>query len=158
MVLFALICALVGPYIVLTVVNRVVPGAAISTATRMKVGVSLLLVFTSVGHFARPEAMAQMLPPEVPARIAIIVFTGVLEVLAAIGIWIQRISKVTGTCLILMLLAILPSNVYAAMNHVPFGGHDIGPAYLLVRVPFQFLVIGWVYVATDQRAVVAAVR
>jgi hypothetical protein len=49
-----------------------------------------------------------------------------------------------------MLIGVLPSNVYAAFNYVPFGGHDHGPVYLLVRIPFQFLLIGWIYWATDQ--------
>jgi len=28
---------------------------------------------------------------------------------------------------------------------VEMGGHGAGPAYLLLRVPFQFLLIGWAY-------------
>ena len=29
------------------------------------------------------------------------------------------------------------------LNRLPFGGNVLGPAYLLVRVPFQLLLIGW---------------
>jgi hypothetical protein len=49
-----------------------------------------------------------------------------------------------------MLVGILPSNIYSAINHIEFGGHAAGPAYLLIRVPFQLFVIWWVYVATEQ--------
>jgi uncharacterized membrane protein len=151
--LLALTGALVGPYVLLTLIGFVFPSAAVSPRTRAKVGVSLLFVITSVGHFVRPDAMAEMLPPWVPARVQIIHVTGVLEILGAIGIWVRPVSRLAGACLLLMLIGMLPSNVYAAMNHVPFGGHGAAPAYLLVRVPFQALVIGWVFVATDQRSV-----
>lgn len=30
-------------------------------------------------------------------------------------------------------------------DRVEMGGHGAGPAYLLLRVPFQFLLIGWAY-------------
>jgi uncharacterized membrane protein len=150
--LLALTAALVGPYALLTLIGSMFPSVAVAPRTRAKVGVSLFFLMTSVGHFVRPEAMAEMLPPWVPARVPIIHVTGVLELLGAIGIWVRPVARVTGACLIVMLIGILPSNVYAAMNHVPFGGHGAGPVYLLVRVPFQALIIGWVYVATDQRS------
>ena len=56
-----------------------------------------------------------------------------------------------GVCLILMMLAVLPANIYSAFNRVEFGGHEYGPIYLLVRVPFQLFVITWTYIATEQK-------
>jgi uncharacterized membrane protein len=150
--LLALIAALVGPYVLLTLIGSVFHSVAVAPRTRAKVGVSLLFLITSVGHFVRPEAMAEMLPTWVPARVLIIQVTGVLELLGAIAIWIRPVARLAGACLIVMLIGVLPSNIYAAMNYVPFGGHGAGPVYLLVRVPFQALIIGWVYVATDQRS------
>jgi uncharacterized membrane protein len=94
--------------------------------------------------------MAQMLPPFVPFRLELIYVTGILEWLGAVGLWIPRLITTTGVCLIVMLIGVLPANVYAAFNRVDFGGHDLGPAYLLVRVPFQFFVIWWIYKAAVQ--------
>ena len=42
-----------------------------------------------------------------------------------------------GLCLLAFLIAVFPANVFAAFNHVEMGGHEAGPAYLLVRAPFQ---------------------
>lgn len=95
--------------------------------------------------------MAAMLPPSTPYRTALIYITGVLELLGAIGIWIPRLVRLTGICLIMMLVGILPANIYAAINHVDFGGHAAGPAYLLLRVPFQLFLIWWTYFATEQK-------
>ena len=96
------------------------------------------------------EPMAAMIPPSIPYRIELVYVTGVLELLGAIGIWIPRLERLTGFLLILMLICLLPANIYAAINRVDFGSYATGPAYLLVRVPFQFFVIWWTYFATEQ--------
>lgn len=151
MTLLFLTLALVGPFLLLTLAGRVSPGLGVAPRTRARVGVSLLLLVTASGHFVQADAMKEMLPPFVPFRLEIVYVTGVLELLGGIGIWVPRFAKAAGACLILMLIGVLPSNVYSALNRVPFGGHDLGPVYLLVRVPFQLLLIGWIYFATDQR-------
>jgi len=91
-----------------------------------------------------------MVPPPIPYPVELIYITGVLELLGAIGVWIPGLLRLTGFCLILMLLLLLPANIYSAVNRVDFGGHNLGPKYLLIRVPFQFLVIWWTYHATEQ--------
>jgi uncharacterized membrane protein len=67
--------------------------------------------------------MAQMLPAFVPYRVELIYLTGVLELAGAVGLWIPGLAKLTGVCLILMLLGLLPANIYSAFNQVDFGGH-----------------------------------
>ena len=122
----------------------------IAPAARARVGLTLFFLFTGLGHFIRTEEMARMVPPPVPYRVGIIYVTGVLELLGAAGVWVPRLTRLTGLCLILMLAALLPANVYSAVNRVDFGGHAAGPAYLLIRVPFQIFVICWTYFATGQ--------
>lgn len=39
--------------------------------------------------------------------------TGVFELLGAVGIWVPRFFRLTGIFLILMLMSVLPANVYA---------------------------------------------
>lgn len=141
---------LVGPYLILTLLGQWVDSFKLSSATRARVGLSLFFVFTAIGHFISTEAMAAMIPSSIPNRIELIYITGVLELLGAIGVWIPRLMRVTGLLLILMLIGILPANIYSAIHRVDFGGHGSGPAYLLVRVPFQLFVIWWTYFATEQ--------
>lgn len=151
MTLLFLLLLLVAPYLLLTLADRYVAGFKTAPATRARVGLSLFFVFTALGHFFSPREMSGMLPAFVPYRVEIIYLTGILELLGAVGVWIPRLMKLTGLCLILMLVCLLPSNIYSAINRVEFGGHAGGPAYLLVRVPFQLFVIWWVYYATGQR-------
>ncbi|MCM3904995.1 MAG: DoxX family protein [Pyrinomonadaceae bacterium] len=149
MQLLFLLLLLVVPFLVLTLVNRFTR-FQISSRTSARVGLSLFFLFTSLGHVIKTEEMTAMLPPAIPYREELIYFTGLLELLGAIGVWIPGLMRLAGVCLILMLLGVLPSNIYSAISHVDFGGHGAGPAYLLVRVPFQLFVIWWTYFATDQ--------
>ena len=119
--------------------------AHLSEPLRGRIGVSLVFAFTAVGHFIKTSQMTQMLPSWVPMRVPLIYFTGIFELLAAIAILIPSVSRHVGMVLCIFLLLILPSNVYAAFQRVDFGGHGAGPIYLLVRVPLQLLLIGWIY-------------
>jgi uncharacterized membrane protein len=150
MTLLVLILILIGPYLILSLAGKSNSKFQITPAKRARVGLSLFFIFTSIGHFIRTEPMAAMLPSAVPYRTELIYFTGVLELLGAIGVWIPSLTRLTGLLLILMLIGILPSNIYSAINRVDFGGHGTGPAYLLVRIPFQLFVIWWTYFATEQ--------
>lgn len=151
MQLLLLLLLLVTPYLILTLAGRWINGFKIAPATRARAGLTLFFLFTSLGHFIRTEEMSAMVPPNIPYRVELIYLSGMLEFLGAIGVWISRLMRVTGLCLILMLICLLPANIYSAINHVDFGGHGVGPAYLLVRVPFQLFVICWTYFATEQK-------
>ena len=150
MTLLFLLLLLVGPYLLLTLAGKWRPKFQIEASKRARVGLSLFFIFTGLGHFIRTQEMAAMLPLSVSYRTELVYFTGILEVLGAIGVWIPRLMRRTGLLLIVMLIAILPANIYSAMNRVDFGGHEAGPVYLLVRIPFQLFVIWWTYFATEQ--------
>ena len=117
----------------------------VSEPVRGRVGIALVFAFTGLGHFIKTSAMSQMLPAWVPMRIPLIYATGVFELAAAVAILIPAVSRPTGALLCVFLILILPSNIYAAWQRVDFGGHAMGPEYLLIRIPLQLLLIGWVY-------------
>ena len=150
MTLLVLLLLLTLPYLILTLAGKWDSRLQIDPAKRARVGLTLFFIFSSIGHFALTEPMARMLPPVVPYRVALVYITGVLELLGAVGVWIPRLTKVVGLLLIVMLVGLLPANIYSALNRVDFGGHGAGPSYLLVRVPFQLFAIWWTYFATGQ--------
>lgn len=150
MTLFVLLLLLLVPYVALTFLGEWNSTFRIASAKRARVGLSLFFLFTSIGHFIKTEEMAEMLPPSVPHRAGLIYLTGILELLGAIAVWIPRLTRLTGFLLVLMLVGILPANIYSALNRVDFGGHGAGPVYLLVRIPFQIFVIWWTCFAIEQ--------
>jgi uncharacterized membrane protein len=120
-------------------------GPRMTASTAGTIGLSLMFVFTASGHYLMPDVMAEMLPPWVPARGLLIFLTGLLELgIAAALLW-PRTRLVAGWVAIAVLLLFFPANVYAAVNHVPIGGHAWGPSYLLIRAPVQVIVALWAY-------------
>lgn len=149
MQLLFLLLLLLIPYFAISFLGRWFPRLKMRPALRARVGLSMFFAFTGIGHFIVTEQMAAMLPPSVPYRVELIYLTGLFELLGAIAIWIPSLTRITGLCLILMLLMVLPANIYSAVNRVDFGGHAAGPVYLLIRIPFQLFVIWWTYLASE---------
>jgi uncharacterized membrane protein len=108
-------------------------------------GLGMLFLFTGSGHFLQTEPMAQMLPPWVPERRLLVYVTGVLEYAIAVGFLVPQSRQVTGWVVAGMLVLFFPVNIYAAINHIPMGGHAWGPVYLLIRTPLQIIIVWWVY-------------
>ncbi|MCX2575417.1 DoxX family protein [Pedobacter sandarakinus] len=109
---------------------------------------SIMLLFTAVGHFKYKTAMAAMIPFFIPKKVEIVLITGVLEILFAIGLCIASTRVFTGIALIIFLILILPANIYAAKNRISYEDlYKTGPGlkYLWFRIPFQFFLIAWVW-------------
>ena len=108
-------------------------------------GVGLLFLFTASGHFLQTGAMAQMLPSWAPGRVFLVYATGVLEIAIATAMFFPRARRAGAWAAAVTLVAFFPANVYAALQHVPMGGHAWGPVYLLVRAPLQFFILWWIW-------------
>ena len=144
MTLLLLLAILLGSFGLLSAADRLM-GRRLRVNRRGQISLALLFVFTGLGHFIQTDRMIEMLPPFVPARTGIIWVSGILEWLLALGLSMPRYARLAGLCAIAFLILVFPGNVYAAINRVEMGGHGAGPAYLLVRAPFQVLLIAWAY-------------
>jgi uncharacterized membrane protein len=115
-----------------------------------RIAMSVMLVFTAIGHFAFTKGMTMMLPNFIPCKTEVIYLTGVIEILAAAGLLIPGFKVWTGWALILFFILLLPGNIKAALDHVDYqkGTFDgNGPAYLWFRIPLQILFIVWTYLS-----------
>ena len=81
----------------------------------LRILVALPLLVSGIAlHFFRPAAVAGIIPPIFPARYFLAVFTGVLEVVGAIGLFVPRFRRSASLCIAFMMVAIIPANVYVA--------------------------------------------
>ena len=113
-----------------------------------RIAMSVMLVFTGIAHFIYTEGMVMMIPDLIPYKKEVVYLTGVLEFMAALGLLLPSFRIVTAWMLILFFLAVLPANIYAAINQVDFQQASFsgeGVEYLWLRVPLQVLFIAWVY-------------
>ena len=130
-------------FAVLALVRRFWAPRMISWSLCGRAAMSAMLLLTGASHFFMTDELAAMLPPAVPLRNEIIYGTGVLELMASVGLLIPATSRLTSWCLIAFFVAVLPANIYGALHRVGAGEH--GPAYLWFRVPLQIFFIGWVW-------------
>jgi uncharacterized membrane protein len=113
-----------------------------------RIGMSVMLLFTAIGHFLYTKGMALMMPPFMPFKRVIVYLTGILEMAAAAGLLFSRLQMLTGHLLILFFVLVLPANISAAMRHVDYqrdNQEGSGIRYLWFRIPLQLFFILWVF-------------
>ncbi len=116
-----------------------------------QIAMAAMLLTTGVAHFVFAKGMVLMLPDFIPYRLELVYFTGVVEIMAAVGLLLPECKKLTAWLLILFFVVLIPSNIYAALKHVnlqtaTFDGN--GPGYLWFRIPLQIFFIAWVYLSS----------
>lgn len=104
-----------------------------------------MLIVTGVAHFTSGDVMVEMMPEFLPIKKEIVYLTGILEFLAAVGLLIDKLSKITAILLMIYFVAILPANVVGSLKQVNLGGMEYGTMYLFFRVSLQILFIFWAY-------------
>jgi uncharacterized membrane protein len=113
-----------------------------------RVAMSIMLLFTAIGHFAFADGMVLMIPDSIPFKREIVYFTAADEIAASIGLLIPDIQTATAWLLIAFFVVILPANINAAKENINFvKANTKGPGteYLWFRIPLQIFFIAWVY-------------
>ena len=116
-----------------------------------RIAMSIMLLFTAIGHFAFTKGMSMMIPKFIPLKEIFVYLTGVFEIILALGLLIPKLKNISGWVLIIFLLLMLPANIYASINNVNYqkGTFDgKGLAYLWFRIPLQILFIIWAYICS----------
>lgn len=113
-----------------------------------RIGLSVMLIFTGIGHFIFTHGMSKMIPGFIPFKGEIIYLTALLEFLAAFGIHIQRLRRIASILLIIFFIVLLPANINAAIEGLNYQTGTVdGPGidYLWFRVPLQVVFVLWTY-------------
>jgi uncharacterized membrane protein len=107
-------------------------------------GLAVMLFFTASAHFTSMKAdLIRMVPKWVPYPEPMVYFTGVCEILGAIGLLLPAVQKFAAAALILLFVALLPANIHAARAGVTLRGKPATKLWL--RIPMQILFILLVY-------------
>jgi len=120
-------------------------------ALALRLGLAAMFVFTGVSHFLwlRSDLIA-MVPPVLPAPGLLVTVTGVLEIAGAVGLLLPVTTAWAAGGLALLLVAMFPANVYAALSGVMLNGQPA--TALLPRTAMQvFYVVAAVAVVVAHR-------
>jgi len=102
---------------------------------------AVMFVFTGTAHFNRMKHdLVRMVPAVFPRPLLLVYFTGVLEFMGAAGLLLSRFRSLAGIGLIVLLIALFPANVHAALTGATLAGKPATPLWL--RTPMQALFIG----------------
>ena len=87
-----------------------------SWTAAIAVGLAAMFVVTGVAHFAPPmrRDLIAIVPPRLPEPGLLVTVTGVLELLGAAGLLLPVTRVAAAVCLLALMLAMFPANVYAS--------------------------------------------
>jgi uncharacterized membrane protein len=103
---------------------------------------AVMFLFTSSAHFNKMRHdLARMMPRVFPNPMGMVYFTGVCEILGALGILVPRTRPLAGFCLCVFLLAILPANIKAARENLAISGRVATALWLRIPMQLLFLVL-----------------
>ena len=93
-----------------------------------------------LAHFQNPEFYVQIMPPYLPWHRALVYLSGSAEMMLGLAVLIPETRRYAAWGVILLLIAVFPANIHAAVDDV--SGTGIG-AWL--RLPFQAVFIAWAW-------------
>lgn len=102
--------------VVARIVGRLGVNYVDSWPAAIAVGLAAMFVLTGIAHFAPPlrRDLIAIVPPRLPAPGLLVTVTGVLELLGAVGLALPASRVAAALCLLLLMLAMFPANLYAA--------------------------------------------
>jgi len=94
-------------------------------------------------HFVAPAVYARIVPPYLPAPLALVYLSGAAELAGGLGLLLPATRRLAAGGLILLLIAVFPANVYMAQHNAELFQL---PAWLLwARLPLQGVLIWWAW-------------
>jgi len=119
-----------------------------SKAKKYSLNVVLLALFylvAGLNHFRVPEAYLPIMPDYLPYPLELVFLSGFFEVVLGLLVLPRRTRKAAGWGLVALLIAVFPANIHMALHAESFP--IVAPALLWLRLPFQGVLIAWVYFA-----------
>lgn len=92
-------------------------------------------------HFLRPEPFITIVPPGFPSPAVLVALSGLAEIVIGLLLWVPNTRHYGGFGAMLLLLAVYPANIYAAMSEVEVSGYSSAAWFRWLRVALQLPLI-----------------
>ena len=110
--------------------------------------IAAIFVGGGVLHLVKPEAYLSMMPPWLPAAMALVLISGVFEIVGGVGVLVPATRVAAGWGLIALLVAVFPANVQMLLNARATHASALWMSGLVARLPLQAVMIYWVFRVT----------
>jgi uncharacterized membrane protein len=106
---------------------------------------SILFILAGIYHFINPRLYKKIIPPLVPYPLFVVAFSGAAEIILGFGLLFRTTQIYSAWGLILLLIAVFPSNIYMAFSN----RFNAIPRWMrILRLPLQFVLIWWAWLYT----------
>jgi uncharacterized membrane protein len=117
-----------------------------------KAGLTFAFLWFAIGgiaHFAAPEVEVQIIPPQLPFRMAAVYISGFFELAGAAGLLFAKTRRAAGLGLFALTIAVTPANVYIWLHPELFPA--VPEWALILRLFFQVALLACIWLATQPR-------
>lgn len=113
-----------------------------------KISLGLLSAFiasSGVLHFVKPENYLRIVPPSLPAPLALVLLSGAAEIVLGVALLFPRRRPLAAWGIVALLVAVFPANVYMYRHSLETGGaaFEVDPSILYWRLWLQPVFILW---------------
>ena len=102
---------------------------------------SIMYIFIGIRHFTDPQYFLDIIPPQLPSKLFLVYFTGLIEVVGGAAILSTKSRKAGAYLLIFLLVSVFPANIYLYVSDTPQSLLGISQKDALIRMPFQIPLI-----------------
>lgn len=116
-----------------------------------KISLYAMIVFyiaAGINHFWHQELYLQIMPSCLPRPEAIVILSGICEILFAFLLLFQSTRQWAAWCIILLLIAVFPANIQMMINYWNEANSKLWIA--IVRLPLQIVLVWWAYLFTKK--------
>jgi uncharacterized membrane protein len=101
-----------------------------------------------IAHFAFTGTEARIVPPTIPWPVAVVLVSGVFELLGAAGLLLPATRRAAGIGLFLLTVAVTPAHIYMLQAHELF---PVPLWALWLRLPVQVALLWLIWWSTWRR-------
>jgi len=119
--------------------------------TLQRTGLVVVFLWFFIGgiaHFTATDIEMRIVPPAIPWPRAVVLISGVFELLGAAGILIPATRRAAGIGLFILTIAVTPANIYMLQHAQLF---NVPRWALVVRLPFQLALLALILWCTRTR-------
>ena len=102
---------------------------------------SIMYIFIGIRHFTDPQYFLDIVPPQLPSKLFLVYFTGLIEIVGGAAILSPKTRKAGAYLLIFLLVSVFPANIYLYLSETPQNLLGISKTDALIRMPFQIPLI-----------------
>ncbi|MEO6418070.1 MAG: DoxX family protein [Polyangiaceae bacterium] len=108
-----------------------------------RVLLAVVMIGAGMAHLVAPDGFVQIVPKFLHAPLALVIVSGVFEILGGVGLLVPPVRRAASLGLVALYFAVFPANLNMALNDIQPDGAHVPVALLWFRLPLQIVFIAW---------------